>query len=159
MAVNNFAPAEYGGYVLGANSGGGGGGSSVFDEQYGVAGWYDVEITFQAPEGSRDSLEEASVAITILIVGANDRDLLKIITPVELNTMLISDNKYVLHVPYLTGDDNTSYFNVTGVNGENYYVTDGSSATCTGDVEYDSYIQAIKVTGDGSVTAPLDYSD
>lgn len=26
MAVNNFAPAEYGGYVLGANSGGGGGG-------------------------------------------------------------------------------------------------------------------------------------
>ena len=29
MAVNNFAPAEYGGYVLGANGGGGGGGTGI----------------------------------------------------------------------------------------------------------------------------------
>lgn len=30
MAVNNFAPAEYGGYVLGVNGSGGGGGDDMF---------------------------------------------------------------------------------------------------------------------------------
>ena len=45
MSVNNFAPAEYGGYVLGANSGGGGGGGIEPLETY------TIHITAPAIEG------------------------------------------------------------------------------------------------------------
>ena len=51
MTVNNFAPAEYGGYVLGANSGGGGGGGlSEFDEFCGFTGSAHITLNLVLPQ-------------------------------------------------------------------------------------------------------------
>lgn len=160
MAVNNFAPAEYGGYVLGANSGGGGGGgTSPFEEQYGVAGWYTVEITFQLPEGASGSLEEASVAASINIYDMEDANILMIANEQELSTLLISDNKCTLHIPYLTGNENgKSTFSLNGVyTSNNAYIGDDAGSTCSGGVEFDSDNSWYNVTGDGSITLPLQY--
>ena len=50
MAVNNFAPAEFGGYVLGVNGSGGGGGDDMFivnDVYDPEAGTHTLDKTWQ----------------------------------------------------------------------------------------------------------------
>ena len=159
MAVNNFAPAEFGGYVLGVNGSGGGGGGSMFDEQYGIDGWYDVEITFQLPELSTDSLEGASVGVVISIINTEGDDLLYISNAWKMQIMLISDNKYTLHVPYHTGDDSISIFNISEIHSvNNVYISADDGFTGSGGVEWNDDDYRFEVSGDGSAIIPLQYA-
>lgn len=154
MAVNNFAPAEFGGYVLGVNGSGGGGGLSPFDEWLGVTGYAEVILNYTFPEGSEDTgLSSGSYRI---VIGTFD----------EWNTMYESYNFYISNpeliagsgsmtiiVPIIEGKTSVLYdFAVDGNEG-GYYTFDLADTSFTENIS--SVENYITVSGDGTITTTL----
>lgn len=155
MAVNNFAPAEYGGYVLGANSGGGGGGSSPFDEWLGVTDYAEVTVNYTFPEGSEDTeLTDGSYDIQI---GTFDEwgNLSSIYQFTIMNSELIAGSgSMTIIVPLIEGKISCiSNFSLNASNG--YYSYNLSDATYTGNITIDMDNALIVVSGDGTITSHL----
>ena len=150
MAVNNFAPAEYGGYVLGANSGGGG--RSPFEQMLGITGCAEVIVNFTLPEGEIPANGEVNVEMSIY----NSLDSATWNTNIQ--TFIATDTISVViqvplssnHVTILTIED------VDNIN--NSYMVD-QYTSFSGDVEFhrDDMFPAgvIVVNGDGVVNATM----
>lgn len=149
MAVNNFAPAEYGGYVLGANSGGGGGGGmSPFDEMCGFTDFVVLTIHITGrPEGMGDIVKSA---YTIEFGTAGEHYL----TPAGSFSLYLDGEVTEIAIPIVDGMTTVISNNITydGSNG-GLYIPDGTIAL-DGDIEaiYDSYY---KITGDCSMSFSL----
>jgi hypothetical protein len=155
MAVNNFAPAEYGGYVLGANSGGGGGGSSPFDEWLGVTGYAEVTVNYTFPEGSEDTgLTGGAYNIQI---GTYDEwdNMSQTYQFTIMNPELIAGSgSMTVIVPLIEGKiSSISNFGLEASNG--YYSYNLSDATYTGNITIDTNNSLIVVSGDGAITSHL----
>lgn len=147
MAVNNFAPAEYGGYVLGANSGGGGGGGlSEFDEFCGFTGSAHITLNLVLPQ-------EDPGPFTFMYCNINvwDTSGEEYFRNMEIHFDNLHTNEIVVPV---SGSDVIEITNVGGETNSGFYYTDLSTATLTGDLTRDSdHVSGIVVNGDGTITA------
>lgn len=155
MAVNNFAPAEYGGYVLGANSGGGGGGLSNFDEFLQMSGTAEVEMTVNFPEGTQNT---TITGVDIYIdVGTMD-EYYEFSYNLRIEYLIVPDsNTFTVVVPICDSENlsNTTlyldqmFLRTSG----GFYRFDSSSAQTTGGVEKNENVAGrVFITGDGTLS-------
>lgn len=152
MAVNNFAPAEFGGYVLGVNGSGGGGGD-IYGEFYGISGYAHVTINGNFPEDFGVPTL-TYIGYTVGTMSGSD-----IYPEIMSCQMQFNNNNYTeVLIPLVEGYAST--FGTSYENSDGSYVTANlSTATSTGDVTVDSENHRIIVEGDGSVTADFVYQD
>ena len=149
MAVNNFAPAEYGGYVLGANSGGG---SSPFEQMLGITGYAEVIVNFTLPEGEIPANGKVDVEMGIL----NSLDSASSNT--DIRTYIATDTiSVVIQVP-LSSNHVTTLTIASVDNSQNMYIVD-QYTSLSGDVEFHQDEVwpegVIVVNGDGVVNATM----
>lgn len=156
MAVNNFAPAEYGGYVLGANSGGGGGGGlSEFDEFVGITSFANVTLNFVFPEGTTDT----QIVDIQYKGGFADLDEYDNVNPHFVwEGKLTNPEGLSIIIPVPISENHDMSFLSLGdfsVNtGSGFYLLDGNNMTVSGDVESFTGFY-LRVNGEGSATIGL----
>ena len=144
MAVNNYAPAEYGGYVLGANSGGGGGGLSEFDEFCGFTGSAHITLNLVLPEEDPGPFTRTYFTVTV-----SDREYTR---KIDISFSDLHTNEIV--VPISEGNI-IEISAAGGVTSNGYYDADMSNATITGDLTRDEELTGVVVNGDGTITVEV----
>lgn len=147
MAVNNFAPAEYGGYVLGANSGGGG--LSEFDEWMGYSNFAHVTLNLTLPEGV------TGIKKTFIYVSLSNETFEG--TEFGINR---TGNVDELIIPIVEGMESIMNledgFSFTGIGNDDVQLK-VDSATAEGDISVGEY--DITISGDGTINLVLAVSD
>lgn len=158
MAVNNFAPAEYGGYVLGANSGGGGGGSSVFEEWLGITQTKTATITLIPDEGIDLSGAVLNVEYYVCPSGGYyDSDYHTYIR----NKITLNGDTFDIPVPLRSGDYTTlGFYGFVTAGGDSIRVkaTPSEGADWTGDVAFDDVFYVWVVSGDCTLTFGVEHN-